>query len=127
MPRFTKQVSQESDICINAEVFDRYGKSVSSNYFLLGSQKWRFKRAHAWADKQIANCEKYTVYVDAAGVCPGPDVFVLLSALDEIGGLSRALRVGGPDPMDLQGLSDALREAVDVAHEALAAFHQEDQ
>lgn len=40
-------------------------------------------------------------------------------ALDEIGGLCRALRQGGPDPMDLEGLSDALEQAVDTAHAAL--------
>jgi hypothetical protein len=45
----------------------------------------------------------------------------LLNALDNIGGLSRALRVNGPDPMDLQGLSDALNEAVDIAHAAMDA------
>jgi len=44
----------------------------------------------------------------------------LREALDHIGGLSRALRVGGPDPMDLEGLSNALEEAVDTAHAALA-------
>lgn len=46
----------------------------------------------------------------------------LRDALDHIGGLSRALRQGGPDPMDLEGLSDALSEAVDTAHNALAAL-----
>ena len=40
-------------------------------------------------------------------------------ALDEIGGLCRALRQGGPDPMDLQDLSNALEQAVDTAHAAL--------
>lgn len=50
------------------------------------------------------------------------------AALDHIGGLCRALRVGGPDPMDLEGLSDALSEAVDTAHAALAAQqHQGEQ
>lgn len=44
----------------------------------------------------------------------------LRAALDHIGGLSRALRSGGPDPSDLQELSDALHEAVDTAHAALA-------
>lgn len=43
----------------------------------------------------------------------------LENTLDDIGGLSSALRVGGPDPMDLQGLSDALEEAIDMAHGAL--------
>lgn len=46
-----------------------------------------------------------------------PNHAELEAALDHIGGLSRALRVGGPDPMDLEGLSDALNEAVDTAHE----------
>ncbi|CAJ0719442.1 hypothetical protein LMG6871_02868 [Ralstonia edaphis] len=41
----------------------------------------------------------------------------MLEVLDHIGGLSRALRSGGPDPMDLQELSDALEEAVDMANE----------
>lgn len=44
----------------------------------------------------------------------------LEAALDHIGGLSRALRVGGPDPIDLEGLSEALTEAVDTAHAMLA-------
>ena len=44
----------------------------------------------------------------------------LAEALDEICGLSRALRVGGPDAMDLEELSDALSSAVDMAHAALA-------
>jgi predicted PP-loop superfamily ATPase len=47
-------------------------------------------------------------------------VVELEAALDHIGGLSRALRVGGPDPMDLEGLSDALTVAVDIANAALA-------
>ena len=47
-----------------------------------------------------------------------PEMF---EALDNITGLSRALRVGGPDPMDLQGLSDALEEAIHIAADAIAA------
>ncbi|EXF45228.1 hypothetical protein BAY1663_02307 [Pseudomonas sp. BAY1663] len=43
----------------------------------------------------------------------------MAAALDEIGGLCRALRQGGPDPMDLEDLSNALEQAVDMAHEAL--------
>ena len=50
-------------------------------------------------------------------IAAAPD---MLEALDNIGGLSRALRVSGPDPMDLQGLSDALEEAVNMAHAAIA-------
>ena len=46
-----------------------------------------------------------------------PDMF---EALDKISGMSRALRVGGPDPMDLQGLSDALEEAIGLALDAMA-------
>ena len=41
----------------------------------------------------------------------------MLEALDHIGGLSRYLRQGGPDAMDLQGLSDALEEAVDMSND----------
>lgn len=43
----------------------------------------------------------------------------MAAALDEIGGLCRALRQGGPDPMDLEDLSNALEQAVDTAHAAL--------
>jgi len=43
----------------------------------------------------------------------------MAAALDEIGGLCRALRQGGPDPMDLEDLSNALERAVDLAHAAL--------
>jgi len=50
-------------------------------------------------------------------IASAPD---LLHALDTIGGLCRALRAGGPDPIDLKGLSDALSEAVDIAHAAIA-------
>lgn len=58
----------------------------------------------------------------AAAASPAQsDVQRLREALDHIIGLSRALRVGGPDPMDLEGLSNALEEAVDTAHAALAA------
>lgn len=50
---------------------------------------------------------------------------MLKAALDDIGGLSRALRQGGPDPMDLQDLSNALEEAIDIAHEAISALQGE--
>lgn len=50
-------------------------------------------------------------------IAAAPEMF---EALDTIGGLSRALRQGGPDPMDLQGLSDALEEAVDLANSLIA-------
>lgn len=42
-----------------------------------------------------------------------------IAAFDQIGGLCRALRTGGPAPQDLEGLSDALQEAVDTAHAAI--------
>lgn len=50
-------------------------------------------------------------------IAAAPEMF---EALDTIGGLSRALRQGGPDPMDLQGLSDALEEAVNLANSLVA-------
>jgi hypothetical protein len=50
-------------------------------------------------------------------ITAAPDMF---EALDNISGLSRALRSGGPDPMDLQGLSDALEEAISLALSAMA-------
>lgn len=43
----------------------------------------------------------------------------LAASLDEIGGLCRALRQGGPDPIDLEDLSSALEQAVDTANAAL--------
>lgn len=52
---------------------------------------------------------------------------MLKAALDDIGGLSRALRQGGPDPMDLQGLSNALEEAIGIAHDAISALQGEQQ
>jgi hypothetical protein len=45
-------------------------------------------------------------------------------ALIEISQLTTALRQGGPDPMDLQGLSEALEHATNLAHDALAALPQ---
>ena len=44
----------------------------------------------------------------------------LAATLGEICGLSPAIRFGGPDPMDLEELSDALSSAVDLAHSTLA-------
>lgn len=41
-------------------------------------------------------------------------------ALDQISGLCRHMRHGGPDPMDLQELHDALDEAVTTADNTLA-------
>lgn len=58
-----------------------------------------------------------TEEADARLIAAAPE---MLDALDHIGGLSRALRQGGPDPMDLQGLSDALEEAVDLANALVA-------
>ena len=64
-----------------------------------------------------------TAYVDALEKAYGSsqaEIARLREALDEIGGLSRYLRQGGPDPMDLAGLSDGLSRAVDAAHGALS-------
>ncbi len=44
----------------------------------------------------------------------------LRNILDDIGGLSRFLRQGGPAPMDLEGLSSGLSQAVDLANEAIS-------
>lgn len=66
-------------------------------------------------------CQLWPDGVTAPPATPG-----LVEALDHIGGLSRALRSGGPDPMDLQELSDALEEAVNTAHAALAALAAHD-
>ena len=44
----------------------------------------------------------------------------LREALEHIETLSAKLRYGGPDASDLNDLSDALQEATDIAHEALA-------
>ena len=49
----------------------------------------------------------------------------LVGALDHIGGLCSALRQSGPDPMDLDELSEALHEAVDTANAALRAMKEQ--
>jgi hypothetical protein len=46
---------------------------------------------------------------------PLADAEALIEDLNEIIALGRVLRQGGPDPIDLQGLSDALSEAVRIA------------
>jgi hypothetical protein len=57
-------------------------------------------------------------------IAAAPEMF---EALDHISGLCRALRSGGPDPMDLQELSDALHEAVDMANAAISRATGEGQ
>jgi hypothetical protein len=49
----------------------------------------------------------------------------IIEAFDEISGLCRHLRQGGPVPDDLQELSDALHEAVDIAANMLHAITQQ--
>lgn len=49
-----------------------------------------------------------------------------LDALGRIVELSRALRQGGPAPEDLQDLSEALEEAVAIAHDAVAGLPDPD-
>lgn len=49
-----------------------------------------------------------------------------LSGLSSIVGLSRALRQGGPVPEDLQGLSDALEDAVAIAQDAVVGLPDPD-
>lgn len=48
----------------------------------------------------------------------------IIEAFDEISGLCRHLRQGGPVPEDLQDLSDALHEAVGIAANMLHALAQ---
>ncbi|MDH4581418.1 hypothetical protein E8F20_05950 [Pseudomonas sp. BN415] len=67
--------------------------------------------------RRIAYIAPNDQVANARLIAAAPDMF---EALDNITGLSRALRVGGPDPMDLQGLSDALEEAIHIAAAAMA-------
>lgn len=66
---------------------------------------------------QLAQTTSAEIEANARLIAAAPEMF---EALDTIGGLSRALRQGGPDPMDLQGLSDALEEAIDLANSLVA-------
>ena len=52
-------------------------------------------------------------------------VEAIREAFDEISGLCRHLRQGGPAPEDLQDLSDALDEAVGIAANMLHALAQQ--
>lgn len=49
----------------------------------------------------------------------------LVGALEEIQGLTRWLREGGPDHLDLVDLSEALEFATDTAHAALAKHKEQ--
>ena len=65
------------------------------------------------------------------GVCRseykgGPEqIAELVEALEEIQGLTRWLREGGPDHLDLVDLSEALEFATDTAHAALTKYKGE--
>jgi hypothetical protein len=50
---------------------------------------------------------------------PAPDLEGVRSLLEEIEGLCAYLRQGGPDPMDLEELSDAVETATRNASQAL--------
>lgn len=76
-----------------AECCIAYARKVSEPYNYNGPT-----REHAAAQQEIAR---------------------LRAALDEIGGLSRHLRNGGPDESDLEELSDGLENAVHIAVGAL--------
>lgn len=61
MSRFTKKVKQTDTDMVIAEVFDVSGERVGLQFFRWPpfNQEKRLKRAHAWAERWIANCEKY--------------------------------------------------------------------
>lgn len=71
------------------------------------------------------NCQRKNIqsgYSDYTPVKPGPSVATTPSAreaLEEIRNMTVSLRSGGPDPMDLQELSDALERATELASELL--------
>lgn len=87
------------------------------------AEKFNCVEVRAVDGPYIANCNQSAAIdwrikeANARLIAAAPEMF---EALDTIGGLSRALRQGGPDPMDLQGLSDALEEAVDLANSLVA-------
>lgn len=71
---------------------------------------------------------KRILYTTAAPPSAPVGVEDIIEAFDEITGLCRHLRQGGPAPEDLHGLSGALDEAIGIAGDmldALAAQQQE--
>ena len=81
------------------------------------------------AKKKLASLIQWNIAVatdPSVGGHPAPDALrVAVEALDAITDLSVNLRHGGPDSMDLHGLSEALSSAIDIAYEALAALQAE--
>lgn len=65
------------------------------------------------------------IYGDTAPPSAPVGVEAILEAFDEISGLCRHLRQGGPAPEDLQDLSDALDEAVGIAANMLHDLAQQ--
>lgn len=70
----------------------------------------------AWPQRAIERQEAHV----AAAIEARAAVGELLSALEHIASLARALRKNGPAPEDLDDLSNALIDATDTAHIALA-------
>lgn len=58
MGKFYKKITQRCSR-VEAEVYDEEGVCVGWEWFMTWSQEYRLKKAHAWADKYIENCEKY--------------------------------------------------------------------
>lgn len=61
MGSFTKRIEQLDSGTAFASVHDSDGNRVGYRFFSWPpfSQEKRLKRAHAWADRWLANCEKY--------------------------------------------------------------------
>ena len=62
--KFFKVIQQDSSGLVYANVYNDKGKLVGMEGFGLNpfaSQRRNLRKAHKWADKWIANCEKYCV------------------------------------------------------------------
>lgn len=92
-----------------AERAARYGKKSDEDA--------RRRGARNIASDRKADFERHLLEQLSAARAAVSDV---MRALDDIGGLSTARRAGGPDPMDLEGLDQALATAIDTAHVAIA-------
>lgn len=108
---------------------DDEDSAAGAVYITQDTPDWRepIARLYGWHDQNYLELADPTTIL---GLLAERDALLaeremLKAALDDIGGLSRALRQGGPDPMDLQDLSNALEEAIDIAHDAISALQGE--